>query len=81
MNDERVTLTIEGEAEEQVRVLYRSNADPQPPPIWEGKLGADGRITVSVPRAYIVVISGSGQAVLRLHESDATQKTVRLTAQ
>ncbi len=81
MNNEPVTLTIEGEAEEQVRVLYRSNADPQPPPIWEGKLGVDGRTTISVPRAYLVVVGASGEAVLRLHESEAPEQTIRLTAQ
>jgi hypothetical protein len=77
MKNEEVSLTIVGEPGEEVRVVYRSNADLQPPPVWEGNLGRDGRETITVPRAYVVVIGKSGQAVLRLHESEDTALTVR----
>ena len=79
MKREKVSLTMVGEPEEEVRVVYRSNADPQPPPVWEGNLGRDGRETIEVPRAYLVVVGKSGQAVLRLHESEDTALTVRLS--
>ena len=79
MEQEQVSLTIVGEPGEEVRVVYRSNADPQPPPVWEGKLGQDGRETITVPRAYLVVIGKSEQAVLSLHESEDTAVTVRLS--
>jgi hypothetical protein len=79
MEQEKVSLTIIGEPGEEVRVVYRSNADPQPPPVWEGNLGRDGRETIPVPRAYLVVIGRSGQVVLRLHESEDTALSVRLS--
>jgi len=77
MKSENVSLTIEGEPGEEVRVVYRSNADPQPPPVWNGNLGPDGRVTISVPRAYLVVLGRHGEAVLRLFETESTSETVR----
>ena len=75
----QTSLTIKGASEEEVRVVYRSNADPQPPPVWKGKLGRDGSVTITVPQAYLVVIgSNGGQAVLRLDETKSTAETVQL---
>lgn len=75
----KTSLTIKGEPEEEVRVVYRSNADPQPPPVWKGKLGRDGSVTITVPQAWLVIIgSNGGQAVLELHETKSTAETVQL---
>jgi hypothetical protein len=71
------SLTIEGQPGEEVRVVYRNRSDEPPPPIWEGKLGADGRVTIDVPQGYLVVLGSSGQAVLKLHETKPETETVR----
>ena len=75
----KTSLTIEGAPEEKVRVLYRDRGDEPPPPIWQGKLGADGRVTIEVPQAYLVILgSNGGEAVLRLFETKPATETVRL---
>jgi hypothetical protein len=54
-----IYLTIEGEPGQEVQVWYRGSQDSDlpnsSPVIFTGKLGADGRITVRVPRAYLCV--------------------------
>ncbi len=79
MEQEKVSLTIVGEPGEEVRVVYRSNADPLPPPVWQGNLGGDGRETIPVPRARLVVVGKSRHVELRLHESEDTAVTARLS--
>ncbi|HEX8652839.1 MAG TPA: hypothetical protein VF708_18630 [Pyrinomonadaceae bacterium] len=75
----KTSLTIEGKPGEEVRVLYRDRGDEPPPPIWEGKLGADGRVTIDVPQGYLVVLgSNGGQAVLELYKTKPASETVRL---
>jgi hypothetical protein len=74
----KTSLTISGKPHEEVRVVYRDRGEEPPPPIWEGTLGADGRVTVDVPQGYLVILGTSGQAVLRLHETKPASQTVRL---
>jgi hypothetical protein len=52
-------LTIEGTPGEEVQIWYRGSSDTEqgdPAPIvFTGRLGSDGRVTVVVPQAYLVV--------------------------
>jgi hypothetical protein len=80
MEIENTSLTIVGEPDEEVRVLYRDRGDHPPPPIWEGKLDADGRATVDVPQGYLYVFGNHSHrgCILRLHEDKPSELTVEL---
>lgn len=81
MEPESIQLTIEGEPGEKLTVRYRGNReeDDPSPIVYEGAIGSDGRLTVAVPRAYLVILSRHGTMPLMLHEEPGTQKTIRLT--
>jgi len=49
--------------------------DEPPPPVYSGRLGADGRVTVSVPCAYLVVVSPGCETKI----ADFTNIQVNLT--
>ncbi|MDQ6788651.1 MAG: hypothetical protein M3033_17750 [Acidobacteriota bacterium] len=54
-----IYLTVEGEPGQEIQIWYRGDRDDDsgdPAPIvFTGKLGADGRVTIRVPRAYLCV--------------------------
>ena len=83
---EQVSLTIEGKPGQEVQVWYRGSAsddtDDPAPIVYTGKLGADGRVTISVPRAYLVVgyPTRKGGTPLPLHDDNSTSRTVKLPA-
>jgi hypothetical protein len=54
---EKVSLTIEGESGAEVRVIPRTPSDPPPDPVYSGYLDQEGRVKVSIPRGYYVVLS------------------------
>jgi hypothetical protein len=76
--DATTSLTILGRPGESVRVIYRDRGDEPPPPVWVGQLGADGRVTLDVPQAYLLVQGDKGQAILRLFETRPASETVDL---
>jgi len=80
MADE-VQLTIQGDPNEEVTVAYRGDreSDEPAPVVYEGHLGADGRLSLSVPRAYLVIHSQHGTTPLPLHqETESDARTVQL---
>jgi hypothetical protein len=78
MSSENINITIQGRANEKVRVVYRNRTDPEPPPIWEGELGKDGETKISVPRAYIVILGEGRTTSLRLDKLPPEDQVVRL---
>lgn len=79
MEIEKTTLTIEGKPEEEIKILYRNRGDEPPPPVWEGKLDANGRVTVDIPAGYLLVFGSSGRDyILRLYETRPATLTIRL---
>lgn len=86
MPSETIELTIVGGPGEEVQVWYRGNMGDDPdlgdpaPIVYTGKLGIDGRVTISVPRAYLVLGRPVKRAALPLplHEEIAASKTVEL---
>jgi hypothetical protein len=84
MESGNLSLTIEGEPGEEVQVWYRGDRDADsgdPAPIvYTGTLDADGRVTISVPRAYLVLgtpVRRNGMP-LDLQGEKANNKTVRM---
>ena len=85
MANEKIDLTIEGEPGEEVQIWYRGDRDRDPeegdpaPIVYTGKLGPDGRVTVSVPRAYLILGRPvrRGGTPLALHSETGRSKTVR----
>ena len=78
MAEKTCQLTIIGKPGAEVRIVYRDRGDEPPPDVWSGKLGSDGKATVSVPQAYLVVL-GSGESIpLPLHQTPAETETVNL---
>lgn len=85
-----IYLTIEGEPQREVQVWYRGSgaavdseengSDNPAPIIFTGKLGADGRVTVRVPRAYLCIGSPERRdcVPLRLNEESGNTASVRL---
>lgn len=79
MSIETTALTIEGQPHEKVTVVYRGNRDDDPPPaIWIGDLGPQGRVTIDVPQAYIVLLGESEDKPLQLFDTKPRSLTVRL---
>ena len=84
--DQHISLTIEGEPGQEVQVWYRgdrdSDSDDPAPIVYTGKLDSDGRVTVQVPRAYLVVgfPTRRGGVPAPLHEETGDSKTIRLTS-
>ncbi len=49
-------MTIEGAPGEKVEIWYRGDrATGEAPLVYSGKLGRTGRVTLKVPRAYLVI--------------------------
>uniref|UniRef100_UPI004055B93D hypothetical protein n=1 Tax=Candidatus Electronema sp. TaxID=2698783 RepID=UPI004055B93D len=81
MQSDMVNLVLEGIPDAEVKVLYRSRSDEIPPPVYEGKIGADGFLKIIVPRAYLVVIGCHQTIPLELHLEEAvSSKVVQLNA-
>jgi hypothetical protein len=84
METETISLTIEGKPGQDVQVWYRGDRDSEsedPAPIvYTGKIGADGSVTISVPRAYLVLGTPvrRGGIPLELHREEGASKTVRM---
>lgn len=78
MSIEHTRLTIEGQPGEKVSVMYRDRGADPPPPIWEGTLDSEGRVTIDVPQGILVVVGKSETQRLELHETKPTSLTVRL---
>lgn len=80
MENETTKLTIVGEPEEMVRVFYRDRGDEPPPPVWEGQLDSEGRVTIDVPQAYLYVFGNHSHRgnILRLHEDKPSDLTIEL---
>jgi hypothetical protein len=76
---QQTRLTIEGQPGEKVSVMYRDRGDDPPPPIWEGNLDSEGRVTIDVPQAYLAVVGKSETQGLELHKTNPTSLTVRLS--
>ena len=80
--DNQISLTIEGEPGQEVQVWYRGDRESEEPApiVYTGKLGPDGRVTVSVPRAYLLVGTPTrrGGVPLQLHTETGPSKTVQL---
>jgi hypothetical protein len=82
---ENIDLTIEGKPGDEVQVWYRGDREIEEgdlaPIIYTGRIGSNGRVIVSVPRAYLVLGRPVRQTVttLPLHEETAAAKTVRLS--
>lgn len=80
-----IELTIEGQPGEEFQIWYRGgrgdtkNADLAPI-VYTGKLGQDGRLTISVPRAYLLLGRPvrRGGIPLALHRESGSTKTARL---
>jgi len=83
MENNTTSLTIIGEPEEMVRVFVRDRGDEPPPPVWEGKLDADGRTTLDVPQSYLVVFGSHSNRgwILHLEEDKPAELTIRLEDQ
>ncbi len=81
MAKDEISLTIEGEAGQEFQIWYRGNQDAGEAPIVQtGKLGADGRLTVQVPRAYLLLgkpVRAEG-VPLDLQQEAGASRTVRL---
>lgn len=75
---EQAELTIDGIAGDEVVVNYLNRGEDPPPPIWTGPLGHEGRVTIRVPHAYLIVRSAHGDAILKLHEARPERETVVL---
>lgn len=74
MNEERVSLTIEGRPGVEVRVFQKDHDDAPPPPPYTGQLDADGRLTISVPPANYSIVSPSHETrAVELKGEDAGQ--------
>jgi hypothetical protein len=55
MSDE-VTLTIVGGSGARVRVVPRDRGDDPPADLFNGEIGANGEISLKLPRGYYVVL-------------------------
>ena len=75
---QQTKLMIEGQPGEKVSVMYRDRGPDPPPPIWEGNLDSEGRVTIDVPQAYLAIVGKSGTQGLELHETKPASLTVRL---
>lgn len=86
MPDDMIDLTIEGNPGEEFQIWYRGDRDSEeedPAPIvYTGNLGEDGKVTVSVPRAYLVLGKPvrRGAIPLELYREQGNAATVRLSA-
>lgn len=72
------SLTLIGKPGEKAKVIYRDRGDEPPPPIWEGQIGGEGRVTIDVPQAYLVVLGSRVHVPLRLFETKPVALTVAL---
>lgn len=72
------TLTIIGEPNADVRVIPRDRGDEPPPPFFEGPLGTDGVLTLSVPLATFVVLCPGCETGIAALTRDTPEVTVRL---
>jgi hypothetical protein len=81
---EQISLTIEGEPGQEVQVWYRGDRESEEPApiVYTGKLDEKGSLTITVPRAYLLVGSPTrrGGIPLQLGGEDGPSKTVRLTS-
>jgi hypothetical protein len=81
---ENITLIVEGEPGDDVQIWYRGDRDADTvdpaPIIYTGRFGSDGRVTVSVPRAYLVLGRPvrSGAIPMALMNETGPTKTIRL---
>ena len=79
-----ISLTVEGQPGEDIQIWYRGDrdADDPAPIVFTGKLDETGPVTVSVPRAYLLVgrpERQDGTPVSWGAETDS-DKTVKLTS-
>jgi cellulose biosynthesis protein BcsQ len=76
-----ISLTIEGDPGEDVQVWFRGDRETGDAPIvYTGKIGSDGRVVVSVPRAYLMLGRPvrRGGIPLDLQNEKGSTRTVRL---
>lgn len=73
-----VDVTIAGRSNEELSLLMRSNADPQPPPVFRGRLGPDGKAVVSVLPGYYVVVRPGHDTTMPLEITGQGQHTIRV---
>ncbi|HEX8144066.1 MAG TPA: hypothetical protein VF553_15810 [Pyrinomonadaceae bacterium] len=78
MEEERVSLTIEGQPGGEVKVYPKDHGDAPPPPPYMGNLDADGRLTISLPPANYAVASPSHETQPVELKGGETERTVRL---
>lgn len=81
---DNIDLTIEGRPGDDVQIWYRGNREAEDgdaaPVIYTGRIGSNGRVVVSVPRAYLLLGRPNRRVVtvLDLIEEKASTKTVVL---
>jgi len=77
MMHNKCLLTIVAEAGASISVRYRDRGDDPPPPVFDGHVGPEGGVTITVPCAYLVVLSpGCETAIADLREG--ADETVHL---
>jgi hypothetical protein len=77
---EEVEVTIVGEANAPIQILYRTHSDPLPEPVYRGNFGENGRLIVSIPRGYYVILSPGFETEPLDLETGSTTQNVRLKA-
>jgi hypothetical protein len=81
MEADKIQLTVVGEPGEEIQIRYRGDRETgEAPVVYTGNLGPDGRVTIPVPRAYLV-LGGSartGVTPLELHDEKESARTVHL---
>ena len=78
---EPVSLTVESEPGEDVQIWYRGDREAARAPIvYTGKIGPEGSVVVSVPRAYLMVGKPERQSgiPLNLQREQGSARTVLL---
>ncbi|HET9767520.1 MAG TPA: hypothetical protein VFS60_11775 [Thermoanaerobaculia bacterium] len=86
MPGDTIKLTIEGPPGETVQVWHRGNAGDDPelgdpaPIVFTGEICDDGRVTIEVPRKYLVLgrPTKRGALPMRLDLEQGEAKTVQL---
>lgn len=76
--DSNLTLMIEGEAGAQVTVVPRDRGDEPPPPVFEGKIGRDGRVMATIPKGYYVILCQRCQTAIVPFDRSVKTLTVKL---
>ena len=77
---DQVQLTVVGDPGTKLRILYRDrgDGDEPAPPLYEGQIGNDGSIVVTLPRCYCVVLADGYETGIANFTDGSNSMTVRL---